>query len=76
MPKRKLARRFEPRYGLSQTVVAAESKYIARELEDYLLQSTEELRGLIFIFHSVVDGRTRTILPRRTFQGLRPGVWP
>ena len=44
MPRRKLARRFEPRYGVSQTMVAAESRYIARELEDYLLQSTNELR--------------------------------
>jgi hypothetical protein len=44
MPRRKLARRFEPRYGVSQTMLDAECRYIARELEDYLLQSTNELR--------------------------------
>jgi hypothetical protein len=44
MPRKKLARRFEPRYGVSQTMLDAESKYIGRELEDYLLQSTNELR--------------------------------
>ena len=44
MPKRKLARRFEPRYGVSQTMLDAGCRYIAKELEDYLLQSTNELR--------------------------------
>lgn len=44
MPRKKLARRFEPRYGVSQTMLDAECKYIGRELEDYLLQSTNELR--------------------------------
>lgn len=44
MPPPKLARRFEPRYGVSQSVLEAESRYVARELEDYLLLSVNELR--------------------------------
>ncbi len=44
MPRRKLARRFEPRYGVSQVALDVESKYVGRELEDQLLQSTADLR--------------------------------
>lgn len=44
MPRRKLARRFEPRFGVGQSMLDAECRYIAKELEDYLLQSTNELR--------------------------------
>jgi tetrahydromethanopterin S-methyltransferase subunit B len=44
MPRRKLARRFEPRYGVSQSTLDVESGYLARELEDQLLLSTNELR--------------------------------
>jgi hypothetical protein len=44
MPRPKLARRFEPRYGVSQSMLEVESRYIARELEDYLLLSADELR--------------------------------
>jgi hypothetical protein len=44
MPRRKLARRFEPRYGVSQTMLEVECKYVGHEFEDYLLQSTNELR--------------------------------
>lgn len=44
MPRRKLARRFEPRFGVSQPILDAEASYVARELEDYLVLSTNDLR--------------------------------
>ena len=44
MARRKLARRFEPRGGVSQSMVEAEARYVARELEDYLLLSIKDLR--------------------------------
>jgi tetrahydromethanopterin S-methyltransferase subunit B len=44
MPRKHLARRFEPRYGVSQSMVDEETKWVAREVEDQLLRSTNELR--------------------------------
>ncbi len=44
MPRRTLARRFEPRYGISQEMLDAEAKWVAREFDDYLLFSITELR--------------------------------
>ena len=44
MPRKKLARRFEPRYGVSQTMLDAECRCVGRELEDYLLLSMNDLR--------------------------------
>ncbi len=44
MPRRKLARRFEPRYGVSQSMVETEVKWVQRELEDHLLLSITDLR--------------------------------
>jgi hypothetical protein len=44
MSGKKLIRRFEPRYGVSQTMIDAECRYVGRELEDYLLLSTDDLR--------------------------------
>ncbi len=44
MPRRTLARRFEPRYGVSQVMLDAEAKWVGRELDDYLLSSISELR--------------------------------
>ena len=44
MPRKKAARRFDPAPGVSQAMLDAESQYISRELEDYLLLSTDELR--------------------------------
>lgn len=43
MPRKHLARRFEPRFGVSQIVIDEESKYVARELEDRLVWSAEKL---------------------------------
>jgi hypothetical protein len=45
MPRRKLARRFEPRGGVSQLVIEAEAVYVGREVEDYLLYSLTDLKG-------------------------------
>lgn len=44
MPRKKLIRRFEPRYGVSQTILDTECRYVGRELEDYLLLSVNDLR--------------------------------
>ena len=44
MPRQKLARRFEPRAGVSQLAIDAEAKYVAREVEDYLLYSITDLK--------------------------------
>jgi hypothetical protein len=35
VPRRKLLRRFEPRYGVSLAMVEEEAKYLRREIEDY-----------------------------------------
>jgi len=44
MPRKNLARRFEPRYGVSQSMLEVEAKWVERELEDHMLLSTDELR--------------------------------
>jgi len=45
MPRKKLVRRFDPRFGgVSQSMLDAEAKYIAREFEDHLLYSITDLR--------------------------------
>jgi hypothetical protein len=44
MPHPKLARRFEPRGGVSQSMLDHECKYVGRELDDFLLYSIAELR--------------------------------
>jgi hypothetical protein len=44
MPRKKLIRHFEPRYGVSQPMLEIEGKYVQREHEDYLLLSTHDLR--------------------------------
>src|SRR2546429_229501 len=44
MPRQKLARRFVPRYGVSQGMLDAECVWVGRELEDTLLSSLTDLR--------------------------------
>ena len=44
MPRKKLIRHFEPRYGVSQSMVDVEATYVAREHEDYMLLSVADLR--------------------------------
>jgi hypothetical protein len=44
MPRKKLIRRFEPRYSVSQEMVDREAQYVAREHADYLLGSTRDLQ--------------------------------
>jgi hypothetical protein len=43
MPRKKLIRRFEPRYGVSRDMLEVETKYVAREFEDSCLYSTADL---------------------------------
>ena len=54
MPRRNLARRFEPRYGVGQSMVDAEAKWVERELEDQLINSTNELRERLSELHAKV----------------------
>jgi len=45
MPRKKLVRRFDPRFGgVSQSMLDAEAAYVAREFEDQLLYSIADLR--------------------------------
>ena len=44
MPRKKLVRHFEPRYGVSRSMLEVEGNYVMREHEDYLLLSTSDLR--------------------------------
>jgi len=43
MPRRKLARRFEPRSGVSDSMLDVEVTYVQREVEDYRIYSHREL---------------------------------
>ena len=47
MPRKKLVRRFEPRYGVSEDMLAVESQYIGREVQDYRLLSVAELKKML-----------------------------
>ena len=44
MPRKKLIRRFEPRYTVSQEMVDREAKYVHLEHADYLLGSMHDLQ--------------------------------
>ena len=44
MPRKKLIRHFESRYGVSQEMVDVEATYIAREHQDYMLLATNDLK--------------------------------
>src|SRR5437868_3606441 len=44
MPKRQRARRFEPRFGVSQQILETEANHVAREVADYELLATNELK--------------------------------
>lgn len=45
MPRRTLARRFEPRVWVFESTLGVESRHVGQELQDYLLQSIDERRG-------------------------------
>lgn len=55
MARRKLARRFEPRYGVSQSTIDLEATYLAREMEDYLLLSLTDLEEKVASLRSSVS---------------------
>ena len=44
MPRRRQARRFEPRYGVSRAAIDAEASFLTREVQDYLVYSLNDLR--------------------------------
>jgi hypothetical protein len=43
MPRQKLARRFEPRYGVSIQMIEEEAKWLGREAEDYEAAAASEM---------------------------------
>jgi hypothetical protein len=51
MARKKLVRRFDPRGGVSQSMVDAESRYVVTELDDYLLLSITDLRETLVDRH-------------------------
>jgi hypothetical protein len=44
MSRRKLARRFEPRYGVSQSILDRECKWVEQEFDEFLVRSVNELK--------------------------------
>jgi hypothetical protein len=44
MPRKKLIRHFEPRYGVSREMVDVEATYVAREHADYMTLSTSDMK--------------------------------
>jgi hypothetical protein len=54
MPRQKLARRFEPRFGVSESMLETECKWLQRELEDRLLSSATDLRRDLSVLHGKV----------------------
>ena len=44
MPKKVLLRRFEPRYGVGESVVAEQAKMLGREAEDYEPLATSQVQ--------------------------------
>ena len=61
MPRRKLARRFEPRYGVNQTMLDVECKWVQCELEDHLLLSLNDSREKLAEVHRLVAGAETTL---------------
>jgi hypothetical protein len=55
MPRRKLARRFEPRYGVSQAMLETEATWLAREADDHAVHSTSDLRDYLAKFRKSID---------------------
>jgi hypothetical protein len=45
MPRRNKARRFEPRYGVSQAALEVEAGYLGREVEDYQVFAASDLEA-------------------------------
>ena len=52
MPRKKLIRRCEPRYGVSRKLLELESVYVGREQEDYLLLSANDLTARLNLLQS------------------------
>lgn len=52
MPRPKLARRFEPRYGVSQAALDVESTYVIREMEDHRSLSPTDIDTKRITVHS------------------------
>ena len=47
MTRKKLIRRFEPRYGVSAEILAFEARYVAQEVDDYRTYSITDLKGML-----------------------------
>ncbi len=47
MPRKNLARRFDPRGGVSQTAIDEEARHLAQELEHYTVLSINDLNQML-----------------------------
>jgi hypothetical protein len=63
MPKRKLTRRFEPRYGVSQSTLELEATYLGREVDDYLVLSITDLEEKLAKIRKALDEVQRELFP-------------
>jgi hypothetical protein len=54
MPRRTLARRFEPRFGVNDSMLETECKWLQRELDDRLLLSINDLHSKLSDLHTKV----------------------
>ncbi len=64
MPRKNLARRFEPRYGVNQAMLEMEAQYVGRELEDYCLLSFNDLREKLAERHRLIATAERELEQR------------
>jgi hypothetical protein len=61
MPRKKLVRRCEPRYAISREMLEQEAKYVAHEVEDYLLLSIDDLKERLVRMWKVWDETDQTL---------------
>jgi tetrahydromethanopterin S-methyltransferase subunit B len=66
MPRKKLVRRFEPRFGVSQPMLDAEAGYVAKELEDHVLWSIDDLRKNLGEVHKLFGAAEQELQARLT----------
>lgn len=52
MPGRKKARRFEPRYGVTQAAIDVEAGYLAKEVENYRLLASSDVSAKLTKRHA------------------------
>jgi hypothetical protein len=64
MPRRKRARRFDPRPGVSQQMLETECEYVGHEFNDYLVLSIYDLRERLKLVRDKIDAVEAVIQSR------------